>query len=70
MPNNPRAGGVSRRIEGEARSEARDALSTLDIPADMGLIIRTAGIGKSVEELQWVLEIGRESGRERVLRLV
>ena len=56
MPNNPRAGGVSRRIEGEARSEARDALSDLDIPADMGLIIRTAGIGKSVEELQWDLD--------------
>lgn len=56
MPNNPRAGGVSRRIEGEARSEARDALSALDIPNDMGLIIRTAGIGKSVEELQWDLD--------------
>ena len=56
MPNNPRAGGVSRRIEGDARSEARDALSALDIPADMGLIIRTAGIGKSVEELQWDLD--------------
>lgn len=56
MPNNPRAGGVSRRIEGDARSEARDALSALEIPADMGLIIRTAGIGKSVEELQWDLD--------------
>ncbi len=56
MPNNPRAGGVSRRIEGDARSEARDALSDLDIPSDMGLIIRTAGIGKSVEELQWDLD--------------
>ena len=56
MPNNPRAGGVSRRIEGDARSEARDALSSLDIPEDMGLIIRTAGIGKSVEELQWDLD--------------
>ncbi|MCW8900202.1 MAG: Rne/Rng family ribonuclease [Gammaproteobacteria bacterium] len=56
MPNNPRAGGVSRRIEGDARSEARDALSELDIPSDMGLIIRTAGIGKSVEELQWDLD--------------
>ncbi len=56
MPNNPRAGGVSRRIEGEARSEARDALSAMEIPADMGLIIRTAGIGKSVEELQWDLD--------------
>ena len=49
MPNNPRAGGVSRRIEGEERSEARDALSALDIPSDMGLIILTAGLGKSVE---------------------
>jgi ribonuclease E len=56
MPNNPRAGGVSRRIEGEERSEARDALSELEIPADMGLIIRTAGVGKSVEELQWDLD--------------
>lgn len=56
MPNNPRAGGVSRRIEGDERSEAREALSQLEIPDDMGLIIRTAGIGKSVEELQWDLD--------------
>ncbi|MCW9024698.1 MAG: Rne/Rng family ribonuclease, partial [Gammaproteobacteria bacterium] len=56
MPNNPRAGGVSRRIEGEERSEARDALSEMEIPSDMGLIIRTAGVGKSVEELQWDLD--------------
>ncbi|UCE88305.1 MAG: ribonuclease E [Pseudomonadota bacterium] len=56
MPNNPRAGGVSRRIEGDERSEARDALSALTIPTDMGLIIRTAGVGKSVEELQWDLD--------------
>ena len=56
MPNNPRAGGVSRRIEGEERTDARDALSELDIPSDMGLIIRTAGVGKSVEELQWDLD--------------
>jgi len=56
MPNNPRAGGVSRRIEGDERNEARDALSQLDIPKDMGLIVRTAGIGKSVEELQWDLD--------------
>jgi ribonuclease E len=56
MPNNPRAGGVSRRIEGEERTEARDALSELEIPSDMGLIIRTAGVGKSVEELQWDLD--------------
>lgn len=56
MPNNPRAGGVSRRIEGEDRSEARDALSALNIPQDMGLILRTAGVGKNVEELQWDLD--------------
>ena len=55
MPNNPRAGGVSRRIEGDERNEAREALSQLDIPDDMGLIIRTAGLGKNVEELQWDL---------------
>lgn len=55
MPNNPRAGGVSRRIEGDERNEAREALSQLDIPSDMGLIIRTAGLGKNVEELQWDL---------------
>lgn len=56
MPNNPRAGGVSRRIEGDDRSEARDAMSALNIPEDMGLILRTAGVGKSVEELQWDLD--------------
>lgn len=56
MPNNPRAGGVSRRIEGDERSETRDALNQLDIPRDMGLIIRTAGVGKNIEELQWDLD--------------
>ncbi len=56
MPNNPRAGGVSRRIEGEERAEAREALNQLQIPSDMGVIIRTAGVGKSVEELQWDLD--------------
>jgi ribonuclease E len=56
MPNNPRAGGVSRRIEGEDRSELRDAMSTLEIPEDMGLIVRTAGVGRSAEELQWDLD--------------
>jgi ribonuclease E len=56
MPNNPRAGGVSRRIEGDDRSEARDNLSNLNIPDDMGLILRTAGVGKSTEELQWDLD--------------
>jgi len=56
MPNNPRAGGVSRRIEGEDRSEARDSLSSLSIPEDMGIILRTAGVGKNVDELQWDLD--------------
>ncbi len=56
MPNNPRAGGVSRRIEGEDRAELRDAMSQLEIPQDMGVIVRTAGVGKSTEELQWDLD--------------
>ena len=55
MPNNPRGGGVSRRIEGEERNELRDALAQLEVPAGMSLIGRTAGIGRSVEELQWDL---------------
>jgi ribonuclease E len=56
MPNNPRAGGVSRRIEGEDRAELREAMSALDIPEGMGLIVRTAGVGKQAEELQWDLD--------------
>lgn len=56
MPNNPRAGGVSRQIEGDEREEAREALSSLDIPEGMGLILRTAGTGKGTEELKWDLE--------------
>jgi ribonuclease E len=56
MPNNPRAGGVSRRIEGDDRSELREALSALEIPDSMGLIVRTAGVGRNVEELQWDLD--------------
>ena len=56
MPNNPRAGGISRRIEGEDRAELREALSALEVPAGMGLIVRTAGVGKSPEELQWDLD--------------
>lgn len=56
MPNNPRAGGVSRRIEGEDRQEIREAMSNLDIPEGMGLIVRTAGVGRSQEELQWDLD--------------
>ena len=56
MPNNPRAGGVSRRIEGDDRSELREAMSSLEIPEGMGLIVRTAGVGKNAEELQWDLD--------------
>lgn len=55
MPNNPKAGGISRRIEGEERDQLRDAMADLEIPKGMGVIVRTAGIGKSSEELQWDL---------------
>ena len=55
MPNNPRAGGVSRRIAGEDRNLIREALSQLEVPEGMGLIVRTAGVGRSAEELQWDL---------------
>ncbi|MBI1195747.1 MAG: Rne/Rng family ribonuclease [Gammaproteobacteria bacterium] len=55
MPNNPRAGGISRRIEGEDRTELRDVISELEIPEGMGVIIRTAGVGKSGEEITWDL---------------
>lgn len=57
MPNNPRAGGISRRIEGDERTELKSALSTLELPQGMGLIVRTAGVGKSAEELEWDLNI-------------
>ena len=56
MPNNPRAGGVSRRIEGADRSELKESMSALEIPEGMGLIIRTAGVGRQVGELQWDLD--------------
>ncbi|MDA7793500.1 ribonuclease E [Glaciecola sp.] len=57
MPNNPRAGGISRRIEGEERSELKAALDQLELPKGMGLIVRTAGVGKSTEELSWDLKV-------------
>ncbi len=56
MPNNPRAGGVSRRIEGEERSELKAAMSDVEVPDGMGTIVRTAGIGRTTEELQWDLD--------------
>ncbi|MDX1454139.1 MAG: ribonuclease E [Gammaproteobacteria bacterium] len=56
MPNNPRAGGVSRRIEGDDRDEVRESLSQMNIPQGMGCIVRTAGVGRTVEELQWDLD--------------
>ncbi|HGM7071421.1 MULTISPECIES: ribonuclease E [Serratia] len=55
MPNNPRAGGISRRIEGDDRTELKEALSSLQLPDGMGLIVRTAGVGKSADALQWDL---------------
>ncbi len=57
MPNNPRAGGISRRIEGDERTDLKQALSDLDVPNGMGLIVRTAGVGKSAEELAWDLSV-------------
>lgn len=56
MPNNPRAGGVSRRIEGDDRKEIREAMNGLEIPQGMGLIVRTAGVGRATEELQWDMD--------------
>ncbi len=55
MPNNPRGGGISRRIEGEERSQLRETLSQIDVPKGMSVIVRTAGIGRTAEELQWDL---------------
>ncbi|MBS0287843.1 MAG: Rne/Rng family ribonuclease [Proteobacteria bacterium] len=57
MPNNPRAGGISRRIEGEERDDLKDALSQLPLPEGMGLIVRTAGLGRNLEELRWDLDV-------------
>ena len=55
MPNNPRGGGVSRRVEGEERNELRDTMAALEVPKNMSMIARTAGIGRNAEELQWDL---------------
>ncbi len=56
MPNNPKGGGISRRIEGEERAELREAMAQLEVPEDCAIIARTAGLGKSAEELQWDLD--------------
>ena len=56
MPQNPRAGGVSRRIEGEDRDELKKVLAELNMPEGMGVIVRTAGVGRSTEEMQWDLD--------------
>ena len=56
MPNSPTAGGVSRRIEGDDRAALKQAMDALTIPDDMGVIIRTAGVGRDAEELQWDLD--------------
>ncbi|UOA07960.1 Rne/Rng family ribonuclease [Methylobacter sp. S3L5C] len=78
MPNNPKAGGISRRIEGETRSDLREVMAMLEIPDSMGLIVRTAGCGKNAEELQWDLNyllqlweaIERSSGEQKAPFLV
>lgn len=56
MPNNPRAGGVSRRIEGDDRAQIKEAMAALNVPEGMGLIVRTAGVGRTAEELQWDMD--------------
>jgi ribonuclease E len=57
MPNNPEAGGISRRVEGEDREELKEILPALEVPSNMGMIVRTAGVGKSIDELKWDLNI-------------
>ncbi|SHK41170.1 RNAse E [Marinobacter antarcticus] len=56
MPNNPRAGGISRRIEGDERAQLKEAMNSVQVPKSMGIIVRTAGIGRTSEELQWDLD--------------
>src|SRR5688572_9073166 len=64
MPNNPRGGGVSRRVEGEERAELRETIDQLEVPAGMSVIARTAGIGRTVEELTWNLNYLLQLWRE------
>ena len=64
MPNNPRGGGVSRRVEGEERTELRETIDQLQVPQGMSVIARTAGIGRTVEELTWDLNYLLQLWRE------
>lgn len=57
MPNNPKAGGISRRIEGEDRTELKEVFDQLEVPEEMGIIIRTAGVGKEISDLKWDLSL-------------
>ena len=72
MPNNPRAGGISRRIEGEERDELRNAMSNVQTPKGMGCIVRTAGVGRNAEELEWdmsgLIQLWSEVKKEAELR--
>ncbi len=68
MPNNPRAGGISRRVEGEDREELRDILNSLNVPEGMGLIVRTAGVGRRLEELQWDLSFLLPNGKPSMMQ--
>lgn len=56
MPNNPRAGGISRRIEGDERTQLREVMNQITVPSESGVIVRTAGIGRSAEDIQWDLD--------------
>ena len=57
MPNNPKAGGISRRVDGEEREELKEIMNTLSAPDGMGIIVRTAGVGRNIEELEWDLNV-------------
>lgn len=57
MPNNPEAGGISRRVEGEEREQLKETLKSVALPENMGVIVRTAGVGRDAEELQWDLDV-------------
>lgn len=70
MPNNPRAGGISRRIEGDERTELKEALNGLEVPDGMGLIVRTAGVGKSPEEWNGISMCSSNIGKRSRMRQI